>query len=52
LTRRLIKPLLQNAEPRNNRDFVRGLRQTITGTLLKKKKNWMKMRRKSWAIHR
>ncbi len=33
LTRRLIKPLLQNEEPRNKRDFVRGFRQTITGTL-------------------
>ncbi len=33
LTRRLIKPLLQNEEPRNRRDLVRGFRQTITGTL-------------------
>jgi hypothetical protein len=33
LTSRLIKPLLQKAEPRNKSDFVRGLRQTITGTL-------------------
>jgi hypothetical protein len=33
LTRRLIKPLLQNEEPRNKRDLVRGFRQTITGTL-------------------
>jgi hypothetical protein len=36
LTSKLIKPLLQNAEPRNKRDFVRGLRQTITGTLDKR----------------
>ena len=40
LTSRLIKPLLQNDEPRNKRDLVRGLRQTITGTLdsVKKKR--------------
>jgi hypothetical protein len=37
LTSKLIKPLLQKAEPRNKRDFVRGLRHTITGTLSSKK---------------
>lgn len=45
LTRRLMKPLLQNEEPRSRRDFVRGLRQTITGTLKRQDRTGRSSRR-------